>query len=123
MCIRDRTYTVTAYYGEDLDASTTFVLEAPIPLSLSVVTNSKSYQQGEIVRITGEVSGFNEYTGPVGLTVKGPQGNIIYNGNLPTATDGKFGYDIKGIQGPAGTYTVTAYYLSLIHISEPTRLL
>ena len=66
-------YTVTAYYS-DYDASTTFVL-APVklpPPSLTVKTDKNGYEQKDTVLISGTVGGFNEYTGPVGITVKGP---------------------------------------------------
>ena len=74
--------------------------------SIHVETDKKNYQQGETVQITGTVGGFDKYIEQVGLTVEGPE--YTYNGNLPT--DGTFGFNIKDMQGPAGTYTVTAYY-------------
>jgi hypothetical protein len=107
-------YTVTAYYNDHV-ARTSFVL-APVlpPPFISVKTDNANYDQGNTVKITGTVGGFGDHSGLVGITVKGPQGNITYNGNPTAATDGTFNYDIEGIQGKEGKYTVTAYYSDLV---------
>ena len=78
---------------------------------LSLETDKKSYSQGDIIRITGNVS-TTQFGSEVSLIILSPEGNVVSIKNLGV-NNGKFGVDItvdKILLQSSGVYSLVARY-------------
>ena len=105
----------------------------PVPPSISVTTNSLSYEAGEMINVSGSVSDYDE-SDPfknfdVTLKFIAPNGNLITISQIPPNSDGSYSTFIPA-QGPLwkfdGDYTISVSWGSdnnasttFTFISEP----
>ena len=83
------------------------------PFSMTIVTDSSSYEAGEMINISGSVSDYDEsdpFSSPdVTITVLDPKNNRINLSQIPLDSDGSFSTYISA-QGPLwkvdGDYTI-----------------
>ena len=83
------------------------------PFSMTIVTNSSSYETGEMINVSGSVSDYDEsdtFSSPdVTITVLDPKNNRINLSQIPLDSDGSFSTYISA-QGPLwkvdGDYTI-----------------
>ena len=109
----------------------------PVPPSISVTTNSLSYEAGEMINVSGSVSDYDE-SDPfknfdVTLKLIAPNGNIITISQIPPNSDGSYSTFIPA-QGPLwkfdGDYTISVGWGSdnnasttFTFISEPEEII
>ena len=109
----------------------------PVPPSISVTTNSLSYEAGEMINVSGSVPDYDE-SDPfknfdVTLKLIAPNGNIITISQIPPNSDGSYSTFIPA-QGPLwkfdGDYTISVSWGSdnnasttFTFISEPEEII
>jgi len=109
----------------------------PVPPSISVTTDSLSYEAGEMINVSGSVSDYDE-SDPfknfdVTLKLIAPNGNIITISQIPPNSDGSYSTFIPA-QGPLwkfdGDYTISVGWGSdnnasttFTFISEPEEII
>ena len=109
----------------------------PVPPSISVTTNSLSYEAGEMINVSGSVSDYDE-SDPfknfdVTIKLVAPNGNIITISQIPLNSDGSYSTFIPA-HGPLwkfdGDYTISVSWGSdnnasttFTFISEPEEII
>jgi len=128
-------YTIIGEYADSKTILTVEVIISPedsaTPPSITVSTNSSSYQSGDTISITGKTSMTNIY---VTMMIQKPNGNIISVSQISPDYSGAFGEEIATIAPTlwdlTGTYTVsvqqgenniakTTFYFESVPAPEP----
>ena len=81
------------------------ITTTPIPSSLSIDTDSNSYQKKDIISI----SGFSPSAGDITLSIENPGGTLVWSEKIKTKSDGRFTtLVIAGGTGweKSGTFTI-----------------
>ncbi len=94
---------------------------AQIEELIVVTTDQSSYQEGDVIIVSGEVKDLISQN-PVSVTVIGPNGNIVTIAQIDVGADKKFSTEITagGTMKAEGTYTIKVLYGSKARTAETT---
>ncbi len=90
--------------------------------AIVVATDKEAYMGGEVIMISGTVR--DQLPTDVSVTVKAPNGNVVYVDQVPVGLDRTFSaeFTASGLTNSNGTYTITVQYTDVHSASASFEL-